>query len=182
VVTESTDPSTARPQGYTLLIRPGEISINGHDAAGLFYGRQTLVQLRRQLRESLPCLRIEDWPDFANRGVMIDISRDKVPTMPTLFALVDSLAELKINQLQLYTEHTFAYRAHREVWKDASPMVPEEIRPLDSYCVERHIELVPNQNSFGHMERWLKHKTYEHLAEKPDGFTFPWGTRIDTGF
>src|SRR5437660_1419197 len=102
LVNESIDPLVARPQGYALLIHPGEISITGRDAAGLFYGRQTLVQLRRQFRESLPCLRIEDWPDFANRGVMIDISRDKVPTMPTLFALVDSLAELKMNQLQLY--------------------------------------------------------------------------------
>ena len=55
---------------------------------------------------------------------MLDISRDKVPTMPTLFALVDRLAEWKINQLQLYIEHTFAYRGHEEVWRNADPMTP----------------------------------------------------------
>ncbi|MEM7791819.1 MAG: family 20 glycosylhydrolase, partial [Verrucomicrobiota bacterium] len=30
-----------------------------------------------------------------------------------------------------------------------------------------------NQNSFGHMERWLKHKQYKALAESPDGFEHP---------
>jgi hypothetical protein len=113
---------------------------------------------------------------------MLDISRDKVPTMQTLFELVDLLAHLKINQLQLYTEHTFAYRDHEIVWKDASPMTGDEIRQLDAYCRERFIELVPNQNSFGHLERWFKHPQYAHLAEKPDGFTSPFGNRIPTGF
>jgi hypothetical protein len=61
-------------------------------------------------------------------------------------------------------------------------MTAGEIRALDAYCRERFIELVPNQNSFGHLERWFKHARYAPLAEKPDGFTFPWGTRIDTGF
>ncbi|HMB96300.1 MAG TPA: beta-N-acetylhexosaminidase, partial [Tepidisphaeraceae bacterium] len=110
------------------------------------------------------------------------ISRDKVPTMPTLFAIIDQLAELKINQLQLYTEHTFAYRNHPIVWKDASPITADEIRRLDAYCRERFIDLVPNQNSFGHLERWFKHPQYRDLAEAPDGFTFPWGNRIESGF
>ncbi len=124
---------------------------------------------------SLPALRISDWPDFPNRGVMLDISRDRVPTMQTLLELVDLLASWKINQLQLYTEHTFAYRNHPEVWADASPMTGEEILALDAYCRERFIELVPNQNSFGHMTRWLTHDRYRPLAEAPDGCDTRWG-------
>lgn len=54
-------------------------------------------------------------------------------------------------------------------------MTGEEILELDAFCRERYIELVPNQNSFGHMLRWLKHPAYAHLAEAPNGFTFPWG-------
>ena len=83
---------------------------------------------------------------------MLDISRDKVPRMDTLYALVDMLAGWKINQVQLYTEHTFAYRQHPDVWAEASPMTGDEILALDAFCRERHIELVPNQNSFGHMD------------------------------
>ena len=152
------------PQGYRLRIEPAKISLIASDAAGAFYGQMTLRQLQRHAGLTLPACEIEDWPDFPSRGVMLDISRDKVPTMATLFALVDQLAEWKINHLELYTEHTFAYRNHRPVWEHASPLTAEEIRSLDAYCRERFVELVPNQNSFGHMERWLKHPAYQALA------------------
>lgn len=168
------DSSAAKPQGYELRIDAQGVRITAHDQAGAFYARQTIAQLLRQYPRDIPALHVEDWPDFPNRGVMLDISRDKVPTMATLRAIVDQLAELKINQLQLYTEHTFAYRHHRIVWEKASPMTAEEIRELDAYCRQRFMELVPNQNSFGHMERWLKHPPYRTLSECPDG-AFYWG-------
>jgi hexosaminidase len=170
-------------QGYEIEIEPHGIHITGASPEGAFYAAQTLAQILRQHALSpLPCLQIEDRPDFRARGVMLDVSRDKVPTMATLFALVDQFAALKINQLQLYTEHTFAYRSHPDVWAQASPLTGQEILELDQYCRERFIELVPNQNSFGHMERWLKLPAYIDLAECPDGFTFPWGFRHPTGF
>jgi hexosaminidase len=162
-------------QGYTLEIHQDGIYVAGHDGAGLFYGLCTLLQIMEQAEGQLPGLRIQDWPDCPARGVMLDISRDKVPTMETLHGLVDMLAGWKINQLQLYMEHTFAYRDHKQVWAEASPMTGEEIRELDSYCRDRYIELVPNQNSFGHLNRWLIHDRYAALAEVQDGFEAPWG-------
>jgi hypothetical protein len=170
------------PQGYQLIIDRAATRIVAHDPAGVFYATQTLAQLRRTCGRTIPCLRITDWPDFSVRGVMLDISRDKVPTMATLFSLVDRLAEWKFNQLQLYMEHTFAYRNHPVVWANASPMTGEEIQSLDRYCKDRFIELVPNQNSFGHMERWLKHPEYRHLAEAPEGSDMPSGVRWNGPF
>jgi len=171
------DPAIAKPQGYRLSISSDRVQIIGHDAHGVFYGRQTLAQLRRQFGDTLPCVEIEDWPDFAVRGLLLDISRDKVPTMHTLLGIVDWLAELKVNQLQLYTEHTFAYRGHEGVWRDADPMTGEQIRQLDAYCQTRFIDLVPNQNSLGHMHRWLRHARYLPLAEAPEGSDRPDGSR-----
>jgi len=113
---------------------------------------------------------------------MLDVSRDKVPTMETLYGLVDLLAGLKVNHLQLYTEHTFAYSRHRAVWAEASPVTAEEVLLLDRYCRERFVELVPNQNSFGHLERWLSLPGYRHLAECLEGFDWPWGGRSETPF
>ncbi len=169
-----------QPEGYTLTLLPetdeAAILITGHDAAGAFYGAQTLGQIVRcSGRGALPGLHIADWPDFPHRGVMLDISRDKVPTLETLFDLVDLLAGWKINQFQLYTEHTFAYRHHRAVWEHASPLTAGDILALDAHCRERYIELIPNQNSFGHMNRWLVQPAYMALAEAPDGYTYPWG-------
>ena len=167
----------ARSQGYELTIGPERMTIEAHDAAGAFYGINTLVQVLQHpiAPLTLPGLHLVDWPDFPVRGVMLDISRDKVPTLETTLALVDRLASWKINQFQLYMEHTFAYRRHPEVWARASPFTGEEILQLDAYCRERFIELVPNQNSFGHMHRWLDLPRYASLAEAPDGFEFPWG-------
>jgi hypothetical protein len=165
----------SRAQGYELVIAPGKIRITAHDTAGAFYAARTLKQMCRGAEGYLRCLKINDWPDFPNRGVMLDISRDKVPTMEMLYQLVDKLAEFKVNQLQLYTQHTFAYRDHEKVWKDASPMTAEEILVLARYCRQRHIELVPNQTSFGHLNRWLKHEPYRRLAEAPDGCQTDWG-------
>ena len=175
-----------KSQGYRLKISPRGILIEAQDEAGIFYACCTLIQLiqfytflpdrtRQVPLGCLPCAEIYDQPDFLHRGVMLDVSRDKVPTMETIFDLVDLLASWKINQLQLYTEHTFAYQMHPEVWAEASPFTGEEILKLDVYCRERYIELVPNQNSFGHFERWLKLPRYKPLAEAPDGFDFPWG-------
>ena len=112
-------------------------------------------------------------PAFERRGLMLDISRNRVPTMDWLKTLIDALALLRYNELQLYTEHTFAYQTHGTVWKQASPMTAAEIREIDAYCSARGIELVPNQNSFAHLERWLRHPDYKHLAECPDGFEHP---------
>jgi hypothetical protein len=112
-------------------------------------------------------------PLFNRRGLMLDISRNRVPTMDCLKRLIDALAVLRYNEVQLYTEHTFAYKDHEDVWKNASPMTVEEIFEIDAYCAERGIELIPNQNSFGHMERWLQHPPYHHLAESPEGFIHP---------
>jgi hypothetical protein len=160
-------------QGYRLTVAPHGAIVEARDPAGAYYARQTWDQLVRlhAAPGAIPSMTVEDAPDFPERGAMLDISRDKVPTMATLLRLVDELASWKINRLQLYMEHTFAYAAHPEVWTGASPMTPDEVETLDAYCRERFIELVPSQNSFGHMERWLRLPRYAPLAEvaEPQG-------------
>jgi hexosaminidase len=200
------DKTIEHDQGYRLTITGEQISIRAKDAAGAFYGVMTLtqvlqrygtlpdllssteqsgltpMQVMKQRTVALPVLEVEDWPDFPRRGVMLDISRDKVPTMRTLTALVDKLASWKINEFQLYTEHTFAYRNHPDVWADASPITARQILVLDAYCKERFIDLVPNQNSFGHMHRWFEYEQYMPMAETEAGHETPWGDKRELPF
>lgn len=49
---------------------------------------------------------------------------------------------------------------------------------MDAHCRERFIELIPNQNSFGHLRAWLKHPEYLPLAEVSQGFDAPWGSML----
>lgn len=169
------------PQGYLLSADKDGIALRAADEAGLYYGLQTLKQLVRQTGARIPAFEVADEPDFAHRGIMLDVSRCKVPTMKTLFSIVDMMGRLKLNQLQLYTEHTFAFAEHEAVWHDASPLTAEEVLLLDAYCRDHYVELVPNFNSFGHFERWLRHPEYRHLAECPDGFQYRWGGRSEHG-
>ncbi len=169
-----------QPEGYRLDVGAAGIDLTAGSPAGLYYGAATLAQWLELHRPEdggppsrLAGVAVRDRPDFGVRGVMLDISRCKVPRLATLFELIDLLAGLKVNQLQLYMEHTFAYRGHEAVWESSSPLTAEEVRRLDAYCTERFIELVPNQNSFGHFHRWLVHDRYRPLAECPEGFVHP---------
>jgi hypothetical protein len=167
--------STLPPQGYELHFGHNGVEISAGDAAGTFYARATIEQLARVYDGALPVGTIRDDPDLPIRAVMLDVSRDKVPTMETLHDLIDRLASWKVNQIQLYSEHTFAYRNHPEVHAAASPFTPEEIRELDAFCRGRFVELVPNQNCLGHMNRWLLHDRYRSLAIASAGFVDPYG-------
>ncbi|MBY0262252.1 MAG: family 20 glycosylhydrolase [Phycisphaerales bacterium] len=152
------------PEAYRLIIDDA-VRIAAATPVGLRLGAHTLVQIARLHPQALPKLEINDEPSFAHRGAMLDVSRDRVPTMAHLRHTIDLLASLKVNHLQLYTEHTFAYAGHEAAWADASPLTPAEVRELDAYAAARGVELAPNQNCFGHLAHWLKLPQYQHLAE-----------------
>ena len=167
--------SSLPEEGYAMTADIEGINICFGDCQGAFHAVSTLKQIIKQCGKTIPCFKIEDEPEFKARGIMIDISRNKIPTMETLFRFVDFMADLKYNQLQLYIEgFSFAYPSFPGVWKHETPVTGEEIMQIDRYCRERFIDLVPNQNSFGHMGAWLAKEEFKDLAESPDGFRPPW--------
>ena len=74
-------------QAYQLDIAPEGVTLIYGGTAGALYGVSTLKQLLLQYQGTLPCLHIEDEPDYAQRGVLYDISRDRMPTLETLYKL-----------------------------------------------------------------------------------------------
>ncbi len=174
------DPAASESEdGYRIIFDANRITAYSRSKNGKISAKATLAQMARAAvclgRRHTNIKQIDDAPDFAKRGYMLDISRDKIPKLESLYATIDLLASLKYNHLQLYTEHAFAYKGHEEVWRDATPYTADDILAIIDYAHRYGIEVVPNQNSYGHMERWLKHKRYRHLAECPDGFVDPWG-------
>ncbi len=152
-------------EGYSLSINKDGIKIAYREIPGLRAALATLKQILRGHGRELSCLKIRDWPDFPRRGVMLDVSRGRVPKLETLLDLIERLADFKINEFQLYTEHTFAYQKYKPVWKKWGALTAREIRKLDARCRELGIDLVPNQNSFGHLRYWLEHPPLKKLAE-----------------
>ncbi len=173
----SPDPSLPHADAYSLTITPSTIRITHRSPIGLDYARASLAQLRTQYGRSLPALDILDYPAIETRGVMLDVSRGRIPTMDEFHRLIPELAALKINHLQLYTEHTFAYAGHEEVWQGWNPITPAELLEIQTLCAAHSIELAANQNCFGHLTHWLKHPRYAPLAETHGEWTFDRFTR-----
>ena len=108
---------------------------------------------------------IRDWPDFPVRGFYHDVTRGKVPTLQTLMALADKMAFYKLNQLQLYVEHSFAFKNHPDIWEGADPLTAEEIRALVAHCERLNVDLVPSLSTFGHFYAAIRSRRKEHLNE-----------------
>jgi len=155
----------AAEQSYRLSVSSKAIKIEGGGTSGLYYGIQTLRQLVRNFASDIPCMEIEDYPSLEARGFSHDTTRGRVPGLETLKELADRLSFYKINQLQLYIEHSFAFRRHSEIWTDSDPLTAEEILELDEYCRKRCIELVPSLSSFGHLYHALISHSFRHLNE-----------------
>lgn len=160
----SLNPSFAE-EAYVLTVSERGIAVEYGTESGKFRAITSLRQLFHDYGKTLPHSRIEDAPQFSRRGYMLDISRARIPTLETIKRKVDFLAELKYNELQLYMEN-FCYKFPHFpfVNEDYDCLTPEDMVELDRYCAERFIDLVPNQNCFGHMATWLQREEFAHLA------------------
>ena len=158
---------TMKAQSYVLDITEDAIVLTG-DEAGLWHGMQTLLQIIEQEGACLSALHIEDAPAIVNRGYYFDCTRGRIPKLSWLKQLADRMAYYKLNQLQLYVEHSYLFRGMTELWRDDTPLTAEEIMEFDRYCAERGIELVPSLSSFGHLYKLLCSREYSHLCELED--------------
>lgn len=152
--------------GYRLTISGEAVGLEAESPTAAFHGLQTLLQIASQCPVGrLPQLRIDDWPDLQDRGVYYDVCRGRVPKLARLMEQVAVLSHFKINQYQLYIEHTFKFRGHPLIGKGASPLSAEDVLVLDAWCREFQVELVPSLASFGHLSPVLSIPKYHDLAE-----------------
>lgn len=90
-------------EGYTLEVTPSTITISANEPGGLFYGVQSLLQMLpvagesgRRFRWKIPVADIVDYPRFAWRGVMLDVSRHFFPKA-YIEQLLNEMAKYKFN-------------------------------------------------------------------------------------
>ena len=97
--------STLGKEGYTLVSSPNGVVITANDPAGLFYGMQTFLQLLPKEIEgkttaniawTVPSVKITDYPRFAWRGLMLDVSRNFF-TKEEVEKYIDQMARYKYN-------------------------------------------------------------------------------------
>jgi len=164
-------PQNLDEEGYLLAASANGVVVAGQSAAGTFYGLQTLKQLVRGEGEAafVQGVKIADWPSMRWRALSDDISRGPVPTVEYVKRQLRTEAMFKMNMHSLYMEHVLQYASHPLIAPEGGALTPAEIRELVAYARRYHVELVPEQQTFGHMHKALELEEYNDLAEVPYG-------------
>lgn len=161
-----------KDEEFRIDTTPEEIKIFAKTESAAYYGLLTLKEILKQTKN---CFYVEDYPDLEIRGVMIDISRTKVPTKETLKDMIKMFSKLRYNHIELYVEgFSFEYKSFPNVLDEKNFITLDDYLELEKYANEYYLDFVPNQNGFGHMADWLAKEEYKDLAECPEGF-FIWG-------
>jgi hypothetical protein len=158
-------------EGYAIVSDARGLVVIAPTAAGLFYGAQTVKQLIRGSGRSarLERVRIRDWPAMRYRGFHDDLSRGPVPTLDFQKKQMRLFAAYKLNVYSPYYEHTLAYTSNPLIAPPGGAMTADQVRDLVAYAAQYHIEIIPEQEAFGHLHHVLKYELYSPLGETPHG-------------
>ena len=99
-------------------------------------------------------------------GFHLDL-RVQVMRPAALHALADRLAGLGFNALVMEWEATFPYERHATITAGAS-YSPDGVRDFLTHCRRLGLEVIPLQQTLGHLEYVLRHPRYAHLREAQD--------------
>lgn len=174
--------TSLQSEQYRLDISPFGLTIAGGGYGGVFYGLQTLFQLLPPTiyagdgftSVELPYCTIEDAPQYAHRGFMLDVCRTWMDKS-RVKEFIDLLAYHKINSLRLHLTDDEAWRIEVESHPEladiggfrggGSPIWPrygkwnerwggyytkEDMREIIEYARVRNIEVVPEIDIPGH--------------------------------
>ncbi|SEP07995.1 hexosaminidase [Mucilaginibacter gossypiicola] len=171
--------SISQPEGYTLVVKPHQIIITGHDEAGVFYGLQSLIQLLDIGKDKIRVkgYTITDYPRFAYRGMHLDVSRHFFKP-DAIKQWIDLLALYKINTFHWHLTDDQGWRieikkypllqsisAYRDETiighKKDSPhkfdgtryggyYTQDEVKEIVKYATQRHITVIPEIEMPGH--------------------------------
>lgn len=153
-----------QPEGYLLTLRGAVVQLSANDAAGLFYGIQTLRQYLAM--PAHPAVEITDWPELALRSDYLDM-RGIYPKFENLLRYIEEMAAYKLNTLVIEYEDKLP-RARKDLCHPTDALTPEQHRRLIEVARENFIDIIPLQQSFGHLEYVLKLPEYQHLREIPE--------------
>ena len=163
---------------YKLNIEQHSVEIKG-DAAGVFYGVQTFIQLlpvgANISRVETPCVKIEDEPRFAYRGMHLDVGRHFFP-VSFVKKYIDYIALHKMNYFHWHLTEDQGWRIEIKkyprltevgAWRNGTIIgrypgtgndgiryggfyTQDEIKEVVKYAADRYITVVPEIEMPGH--------------------------------
>lgn len=179
-------------EGYALDVAPNSIVIRAPEAAGLFYGVQTLRQLipvspvcdkgTCNTLWLVPCVKILDKPRYVWRGYMLDSSRH-FQSKAFILKFLEALAAFKINVFHWHLVDDQAWRMEvKKHPKLTQPHLPEneisqgqghytqqEIKEVVARAKALHITVMPELEVPGHSAQAVA-SIPGVICQDPDGY------------
>ncbi|NKI40507.1 beta-N-acetylhexosaminidase [Streptomyces physcomitrii] len=144
-------------EAYTLKTEGGRVRITGSRDTGVFYGTRTLKQLVRT-GGGVPEGEVHDVPAKPRRGFMLDIARKNF-TADWIEQRIREMGDLKLNEFGLHFSDDQAFRiasdSHPEVVSEPH-LTKAQVRRIIKLAASRHITVVPEIDSPGHLGAVLK--------------------------
>jgi hexosaminidase len=160
-------------EAYQISIGKKKARIIAGSSAGLFYGVQTIRQMIEGSGEQavLPECEVVDWPSMAYRGFMMDMSHTQLPRVEEIKKQLDFLSRWKANQYLFYSEASIELEGYPLLMANAR-FTREQVREIIAYAKERHIDVIPNMELYGHLHDLFRLEHYADMAVIPHGGEF----------
>ncbi len=189
------DPLT--DESYSIRVFPDSVLIQSHSYRGLFYGCQSATQLfiNSVLTNEVPCMEITDTPQYAYRGMHLDVCRHFFST-DVVKQYLDLMAQLKLNVFHWHLTDDQGWRieikkyprltevggwsTQKDGFKTGGYYTQKEIKEIVAYAAERFITVIPEIELPGHSSAAIA--AYPFLSCTPnEAKTVPttWGIKKD---
>ncbi|SCC28003.1 hexosaminidase [Chitinophaga costaii] len=198
---------TTHREGYTLTVDKNRIKVRGYDPAGTFYGIQTLIQLlpiEKAMAMQVPAVYILDYPRFAYRGMMLDVSRHMFP-VDFIKKYIDLLSMQKMNTFHWHLTDDQGWRIeikryprlqevasqrketsvghYRDGKYDGTPYggyyTQDQVKAVVQYAADRHVTVIPEIEMPGHAQAALAAYPYLGCTGGPYETATHWGVLHD---
>jgi hexosaminidase len=167
-------PGPKSREAYQLKVTPSGVEIRGRSSAAVFYGVETLRQLVEKDRDQafLPEVTIEDWPSLSYRGPLWDVgSEGAMATEEEIMRQIDFLAKWKTNQYFFYSEANIELDGY-PLLNPHARFTKDQVRHIIAYARDRHIDVVPCLEFYGHLHDLFRVEKYADLADFRHGGEF----------
>ena len=149
----------------SLAVEEGGVLIRHTDSARAF---RALGRLMGRLASGKPPEPFTETASFSLSGIMLDCSRNAVPTVEKTREWIVRMALMGLDTLLLYMEDTYEVPDEPFFGYGRGRFTPKELKALDDFAFGCGVEMIPCIQTLGHMEQALRWPAYRDLRDQPD--------------
>ena len=106
--------------------------------------------------------------NYEHFGVMLDMSRNAVMKVSEVKRMIDCLAKMGYNTLELYCEDTYEIEGEPYFGYMRGRYTGAEIKEMDAYAKSKGIELMPCIQTLAHFTNLVRHAVYRDIVDTQD--------------